>query len=809
MKLTWTLAIPVLCLDLAFRPGVVAQEPTLLSLSDVPIPVPMAAVIPVAPNAPADSNPIPGPEKDLPFAPLSASIVKDKAALIRLGKALFWDMQVGSDGIQACATCHFNAGADTRSRNQLSPGLNDTKFDPGNPFHSAGFTGDNIFGDSTVPFTANDPNTPTPPGPSRPPPANLSVPGFPQFKPNYQLTASDFPLNGWLRPTERTPRGPGVSFIEEFANVSRDTNDVISSQGVRRTLFKSVTPGIAVEEGDPTTDIFNVAKPGALDKDSRVRRPEARNAPSVINAVFNFDNFWEGRASFIFNGINPFGFRDRHSTLRLNDNGTLQNVFVRFTNSSLASQAVGPPLSNFEMSWENRTFPDLGKKVVSLKPLAQQLVHPQDSVLGAVSKAMLDDEGNATGDSGLTVGTYTDMIKDAFQDQWWNSDQIVEPVAATIAKMEPSTNNPRAIIFSMGRGQSRSLPRAALASLGANQYTQMQWNFSMFFGLAIQAYEATLVSDDTPFDRFQKGDHDALTASQRNGLAIFMDEDPNNGGRCNNCHRVPITTNHNIPDIQPDQQGRPTDIVEFMVMGDGASANYDKGFYNIGVRRTTEDVGRAGTAPSDKAPFRNPRDGDKPFPLSYVALAGLATHCKVPEDPQNPDPECKLPPDVLRFVQLDPNTKQPIPVLDRQAINGNFKAPNLRNAKFTGPYFHNGDSATLRHVVEFYTRGGNFPNTNLHDLDPDVNGIPRLMFPEFLPSARQNIIDLVSFVADGLTDERVAMERAPFDHPQLMVPNGSPTGKPGEDDIMKIPAVGQNGRTAPIATFLELNPQAR
>ena len=40
-----------------------------------------------------------------------------------LGKALFWDMQVGSDGVQACASCHFRAGADPRSKNQVSPGL--------------------------------------------------------------------------------------------------------------------------------------------------------------------------------------------------------------------------------------------------------------------------------------------------------------------------------------------------------------------------------------------------------------------------------------------------------------------------------------------------------------------------------------------------------------------------------------------------------------------------------------------------------------------------------------------------------------
>src|SRR5262245_51278133 len=52
-----------------------------------------------------------------------AEFVRDEGAALALGKALFWDMQVGSDGIQACASCHFRAGADPRSRNQVSPGL--------------------------------------------------------------------------------------------------------------------------------------------------------------------------------------------------------------------------------------------------------------------------------------------------------------------------------------------------------------------------------------------------------------------------------------------------------------------------------------------------------------------------------------------------------------------------------------------------------------------------------------------------------------------------------------------------------------
>src|SRR5437899_7210848 len=47
-----------------------------------------------------------------------AAYIKDRTAAIALGKALFWDMAVGSDG-QACASCHFHAGADSRSKNQL------------------------------------------------------------------------------------------------------------------------------------------------------------------------------------------------------------------------------------------------------------------------------------------------------------------------------------------------------------------------------------------------------------------------------------------------------------------------------------------------------------------------------------------------------------------------------------------------------------------------------------------------------------------------------------------------------------------
>lgn len=48
--------------------------------------------------------------------------VVNRTAAVQLGKALFWDEQAGSDGTQACASCHFNAGADNRVNNTLDPG---------------------------------------------------------------------------------------------------------------------------------------------------------------------------------------------------------------------------------------------------------------------------------------------------------------------------------------------------------------------------------------------------------------------------------------------------------------------------------------------------------------------------------------------------------------------------------------------------------------------------------------------------------------------------------------------------------------
>jgi cytochrome c peroxidase len=111
-----------------------------------------------------------------------------------------------------------------------------------------------------------------------------------------------------------------------------------------------------------------------------------------------------------------------------------------------------------------------------------------------------------------------------------------------------------------------------------------------------------------------------------------------------------------------------------------------------------------------------------------------------------------------------------------------FKTPGLRNVELNGPYFHNGNQATLRQVVDFYDRGGDFPN---RFTDTDIR---QLRLTEAEKSA------LVDFMV-AMTDERVRYERAPFDHPSLTLPNAA-----------GLPAVGAAGNLVPVETFLNLSP---
>lgn len=253
----------------------------------------------------------------------------------------------------------------------------------------------------------------------------------------------------------------------------RETNDVVGSQGVAWSLFALDRLGRERPRPAPDPDGFSL-------RGANLRRVEPRHTPSVVNAVFNHRNFWDGRAQPAFNGVTPFGARDPDAALfRAERDGTLREVRVSVPNASLASQAVAPPTDAFEMSSAGRRFPDVARRLaggpglprLARRPLAGQVVHPRDSLLGPWSRAPLP---------GLSIDSYERWVQAAFRPEWWRSELRIEA---------PPGAAPR------GVGARRGGP-------SADEYTLLEWNFSLFFGLAVQLYEATLVADDTPFDRW-------------------------------------------------------------------------------------------------------------------------------------------------------------------------------------------------------------------------------------------------------------------------------------------------------------------
>jgi len=613
--------------------------------------------------------------------------VKDKVAAIALGKSLFWDMQVGSDGIQSCASCHFHAGADSRAKNQLNPGL--------------------------LRVSANGTSNPD---------TVVNTGGL-----NYTLQPGDYPFHRLADPNNR------------LSTVLADSNDITSSQGTVNSEFVDVVPGSAQDTVTyPRDPVFNVGG-------TNVRRVQPRNTPTVINAVFNFRNFWDGRAQNEFNGVNPFGSRDRDAkVVKAVKNNKLEEVKISLKNSSLASQAVGPPLSDFEISATGRTFEEigqkfrkgkknklpreLGKKLRFLRPLGKQIVHPDDSVLGRYSRAP---------ESGLKPQTYEKMIEDAFKPEWWKSNQVIQVDAD---------------------GKRTFMKNSTKGSFATNEYTLMEYNFPLFFGLAIQLYEATLISDNTPFDQFQEGNTSALTAQQQQGLGIFLGQDETQGGgRCINCHGGAEFSEASVSKVDKNRlKRRQGNLI-------------DNGFNNIGVRPTFEDLGVGGVDP-----FGNP------LSESRLAMQG-------------------------RFN--DPNLSPPLSSKDILAVDGAFKTPGLRNVELTAPYFHNGGQLTLRQVVDFYSRGGDFQ---------PIKGREGEIKPLSTLNLSEDAKDAVVAFLKGLTDERVRYHRAPFDHPQLFVTNGHPgnqasvtndgTGK-ATDTLLEIPAVGRKGLSNPLPDFPEFPPQ--
>jgi cytochrome c peroxidase len=685
-----------------------------------------------------------------------------KWALI-LGKALFWDQQAGSDG-QACASCHFHAGTDTRLTNQLNPGFNDITKGP---------TGDSKFG------SEQSDTGEVPPG---------FMPSGAPATPNYTLKPGDLPLHKLVDEANRN------------SLVRTTTNDRISSMGTIQATFQG---GAVLGQPDRCKvekGIFNVGHLG-------VRQVEPRNTPPVINAVFNHRNFWDGRANNLFNGVGVFGMRDilgdpDKRLIVLDGSGHPGLGFVQVENASLASQSLAPPVNSVEMSCNGRAFADVGRRLLLTIPLLKQRVDKTDSVLGPYA--------SPTGQGLSLPYAYSFLISKAFNKKYWSSLGL----------------------YNIVDGQLVS---------DANGYTQMESNFSLFWGISIMLYESTLISDQSEFDSLvASGDLTILPPAPFPDCIASANVDPLFVRGCEIFHRAPFDPRpppdgvrgvgcalcHSSPTFSEAavEAGIPfTPFLNPVTDINNVLDIRDLGFANVGLRPVFSDRLLGGTDPyGNPLSFaRQLQSGIVLDPFLQRAIANGAIQAPIADG-----------------------------TVSKLETDGATKIPSIRNVALTPPYFSWGGYESLRQVLKVYNRGfnrrdltsltspdqhgshcasgdtsgsgpdGNQPwplsgdcNTNttglivpLHLLDCDANGVPN---PACVAQGRNTTNDDLAAVLRymlALTDRRVQCDAAPFDHPELKVFNG-PTATDANHDgraddiVFTFPAVGAAGFPTGVASY--------
>ena len=780
--------------------GLLGLTPTLFLAQTVLTPPAVVATNPA--NAPA------GADTSTGLAPGQGIIAKTPYTVgfgynttqwaIALGKALFWDQQMGSNNT-ACASCHFHAGADTRLMNQLNPGADDASF---------GANGDVNFGS-----TRSDTNAVT----------AGNMPSGAKATSDYLLQATDFPL---LQLVDETNRNSPVITA---------TNDRIGSQGTFSATFQSTSIYGQLDTCTGYSGIpFNVPAKPAL----AARQTTPRQAPSVINAVFNHRNFWDGRANNMFNGVGIFGMRDiianPAARLVVYNKNSPQLTYLTLANASLASQAVAPVLNAVETSCNGRTFPEVAVKMFSTIPLFFQKVSANDSVLGPLSNS---------GSTGLVATfDYSFMIQQAFDPRWWSAPGTYTITPAGVLKNTSPSNG---------------------------GYSQMALNFSMFEGIAIMMYESTLISNQTPYDALLSQHQlnvtpvgciagngvDPLVAR---GCQLFFGPPPNiipgvpTGGGCALCHSGALMSEGAVV----AGQASPPMLQAFEI--DGVVGTHDLGYINVGLQPAFTDQ-------------MNGRVDNYNNPLSYVRQYLNYVNAQAQGNPNASS--FLLDPDLQQAVaaaaQLPPGSQTtllaPAPAsvtpffipfgptipgnlsTSKLEVDGTSKVPQLRNVGLTPPYFATGAFSNLREVLRVYNRGvnsrsitfagdpnaygsttcthgddsgsgpdGNYPwpvgdpncgsnitgliePLGLADCDAPINGVPQpnaACIAAGETTANDDLAALQAFLL-SMTDTRVQCSAAPFDHPSLSVVNGqsavkSSTGT-GQDITSTYPAVGSAG----------------
>jgi cytochrome c peroxidase len=220
--------------------------------------------------------------------------------------------------------------------------------------------------------------------------------------------------------------------------------------------------------------------------------------------------------------------------------------------------------------------------------------------------------------------------------------------------------------------------------------------------LAQATFLRTVVTRNTPFDRFLAGDNHALTPGQRRGAELFFT--PASGGAggagCFTCHSGPmLNKQHNDPDVA------------------GVGAFVEENFFNVGI-------------------------GDHPVQsLNALARGHL-------------DPG-KLGKDGFPYHAEDVGRQE---VTHKSDDAFRFRALTLRQLKDARTFFHNGSLTTVRDVVEYFNAG--VPQDPTAGASPTLSD--RFTHPRGPGSSNglglttREVDDLTDFLENGLYDPAFA-----------------------------------------------------
>jgi cytochrome c peroxidase len=177
---------------------------------------------------------------------------------------------------------------------------------------------------------------------------------------------------------------------------------------------------------------------------------------------------------------------------------------------------------------------------------------------------------------------------------------------------------------------------------------------------ALAAYEATLVSGDTPFDQFMREGptSNAITQSAKRGARLFVGK-----AGCIDCHSTPLFS--------------------------------DKLFHNVGVPQIGPDVPLLADCPAGNTVcdcVSTPAKNCLPFgAFDGRAKLNAASNKMLRTGTWSDDPG-----DTSRADAYAPATDD---------MKGAWRTPSLRNVALTAPYMHDGVYQTLQEVVDHYNRG--------------------------------------------------------------------------------------------------------